>query len=105
MFDFIKYKNIICFAVFCVAGFQSTYVFAKDRELGMESKGPKIVRILSIDGGVVRGIIPATILADIEKETKKSIAELFHVVGGTSVGCVLTAGLTVPKEGSIADLI
>ena len=100
MFDFIKYKDIIYLTAFCVAGFQSTSVSAGNGGLGGGEKSPEIVRILSIDGGVVRGIIPATILADIEKKTEKPIAELFHVVGGTSVGCVLTAGLTVPKEGS-----
>jgi len=95
MFDFIKYKNIIYLAAFCIAGFQSTSVSAMD---GESVEDDLTVRVLSIDGGVVRGAIPATILVDIEDKTGNSIAELFHIVGGTSIGCVLAASLTVPSK-------
>ena len=58
----------------------------------------KTVRILEIDGGAMRGIMPAVVLREIEKRTEKSIAESFHLVGGTSIGCLLTAGLTIPSD-------
>jgi uncharacterized protein len=58
----------------------------------------KCVRILSIDGGGVRGIIPATILKEIENRTDKRIAELFDAIVGTSTGAILTLGLTKPDE-------
>jgi hypothetical protein len=58
----------------------------------------KTVRILEIDGGAMRGIMPATVLKKIEEETRQPIADLFHVVGGTSVGCLLSCGLTIPSE-------
>jgi patatin-like phospholipase/acyl hydrolase len=56
-----------------------------------------IVRILSIDGGGIRGIIPALILAEIEKRTHKPIATLFNLIAGTSTGGILALGLTKPN--------
>lgn len=55
-------------------------------------------KILSIDGGGVRGIIPAVVLDDIEKRTGKPISELFDLMAGTSVGGMLALGLAVPKN-------
>ena len=55
-------------------------------------------RILAIDGGGVRGIIPALVLAEIERRTGKSIANEFNIVVGTSTGAILALGLTRPSE-------
>ncbi len=49
--------------------------------------------ILSVDGGGIRGIIPAIILAEIEKRARKPIAEIFDLVAGTSTGGIVIAGL------------
>ena len=54
--------------------------------------------ILSIDGGGIRGIIPAMILAEIERRTGRRIAEMFDLVAGTSTGGVLALGLTIPQD-------
>jgi patatin-like phospholipase/acyl hydrolase len=56
-----------------------------------------MVKILSIDGGGIRGIIPAMVLAEIEKRTKRAIASLFHLIAGTSTGGILALGLSIPK--------
>jgi patatin-like phospholipase/acyl hydrolase len=56
----------------------------------------KMVKILSIDGGGMRGIIPATILAEIEKRTHKPISKLFDLIAGTSTGGILTLGMVKP---------
>ncbi len=56
-----------------------------------------MIHILSIDGGGIRGIIPAVILAEIEKRTQRRIAQLFDLVAGTSTGGILALGLTIPK--------
>jgi predicted acylesterase/phospholipase RssA len=53
-------------------------------------------RILSIDGGGIRGIIPATVLAEIERRTGRHVADLFDVIAGTSTGGILACGLTIP---------
>lgn len=51
-------------------------------------------RILSIDGGGIRGIIPAIILNYIEERTGKRIATMFDFIAGTSTGGILALGLT-----------
>ena len=53
--------------------------------------------ILSIDGGGIRGIIPARILERIEAVTKKPTSALFDLVAGTSTGGILALGLTKPN--------
>lgn len=57
-------------------------------------------RILCIDGGGIRGIIPALVLQRIEERTGKQIAELFHMIAGTSTGGILSCALCAPvNEG------
>lgn len=51
-------------------------------------------KILSIDGGGIRGLIPALILAELETKTKKPVAECFDLIAGTSTGGILALGLT-----------
>lgn len=58
----------------------------------------KVRRILSIDGGGVRGIIPATILAAIEERTGKPICQLFDLIAGASIGGIVALGLTKPSS-------
>ena len=59
----------------------------------------KPIRILSIDGGGVRGLIPALVLAKLERITGKPISGLFDLIAGTSTGGILALGLTMPKDG------
>lgn len=54
--------------------------------------------ILSIDGGGIRGVIPAIVLSEIERLTGQPIAKLFDVVAGTSTGGILALGLSCPNE-------
>jgi patatin-like phospholipase/acyl hydrolase len=57
-----------------------------------------MIKILSIDGGGIRGIIPAMLLAEIEKRTGRPIARLFDLIAGTSTGGILALGLSIPKN-------
>jgi len=50
-------------------------------------------RILTIDGGGVRGIIPALLLAELERVTGTPTRKAFDMVAGTSTGAVLAAGI------------
>ena len=50
-------------------------------------------RILTIDGGGVRGIIPAVLLAALERQVGRLTRETFDFVAGTSTGAVLAAGI------------
>lgn len=53
--------------------------------------------LLTIDGGGVKGIVPATILAQLEQDIGKPIYQMFDVIGGTSTGGIISVGLTTPK--------
>ena len=82
----------------------------------------KVVRILSIDGGGIRGLIPAIMLDEIEKRTAQieieaaenenrdpdvrqgkngafiPTSELFDLIAGTSTGGIIALGLTMPDD-------
>ncbi|MEH1805772.1 patatin-like phospholipase family protein [Nostoc sp.] len=66
----------------------------------MNTKARPKYKILSIDGGGIRGIIPALILAEIERRTQKPIFSLFDLITGTSSGGILALGLTKPRLSS-----
>ena len=57
---------------------------------------PRPLRVLTLDGGGIRGVIPATVLAEIEQRTGKRIAEMFDLIAGTSTGGILALALTAP---------
>jgi patatin-like phospholipase/acyl hydrolase len=51
------------------------------------------MKVLSIDGGGIRGLIPALVLAEIERRTGRRTAEMFDLIAGTSTGGILACGL------------
>jgi uncharacterized protein len=57
-------------------------------------------KILSIDGGGIRGILPAIILNYIEEQTKQRIANMFDLIAGTSTGGILALGLNKVNSDS-----
>jgi len=57
-----------------------------------------MIRILSIDGGGLRGIIPLKILKEIENRTGRPISESFDLIAGTSTGGILACALTLKNE-------
>jgi len=54
--------------------------------------------VLSIDGGGIRGIIPALVLNYLEEQSKKPISELFDLCVGTSSGGIIALGLAQADE-------
>ncbi|KAL6572914.1 hypothetical protein OROHE_002390 [Orobanche hederae] len=68
-----------------------------------QTKG-RMVTVLSIDGGGIRGIIPATILAHLESKLQEldgpnaRIADYFDVIAGTSTGGLITTMITAPGK-------
>ena len=48
-------------------------------------------RILSIDGGGIRGIIPATALVALEQQTGRPVRDCFDLLAGTSTGALIAA--------------
>ncbi|XXG61025.1 hypothetical protein AAC387_Pa04g2785 [Persea americana] len=65
-----------------------------------------LITILSIDGGGIRGIIPATILSYLESQLQEldgedaRLADYFDVIAGTSTGGLVTSMLTAPNESN-----
>ncbi|XP_075516078.1 patatin-like protein 2 [Primulina tabacum] len=65
-----------------------------------------LITILSIDGGGIRGIIPATILEFLEAQLKEldgedaRLADYFDMIAGTSTGGLVTAMLAAPNENN-----
>ncbi|ACE06320.1 hypothetical protein Aasi_0962 [Candidatus Amoebophilus asiaticus 5a2] len=92
--DYRKFKYILCWLL-CI----SIKALAVTPQLPLSNPSShEKFRILSIDGGGVRGVIPARILQAIEERTGKPISELFDLVIGTSTGGLVTLGLVVPDD-------
>lgn len=66
----------------------------------MKTKKRKLIKILSIDGGGIRGIIPALILQEIEKKLKKKkhLSQCFDLMSGTSTGGIIVLLLNTPDQ-------
>jgi patatin-like phospholipase/acyl hydrolase len=54
------------------------------------------VRVLAIDGGGIRGLIPALVLAELEERAARPVHELFDLMAGTSTGGILVCSLCAP---------
>ena len=54
------------------------------------------MRVLAIDGGGIRGLIPALVLAEIERRCGRPAGQLFDLVAGTSTGAIIACALTRP---------
>lgn len=65
----------------------------------MTSAGPSsatpIRRILCIDGGGIKGTLPASFLASLEEDLDRPIGEYFDLIAGTSTGGILAIGLAM----------
>jgi predicted acylesterase/phospholipase RssA len=55
------------------------------------------LRILAIDGGGIRGILPAMVLSDLERRTNRPIIDLFDLIVGTSTGGLVALALACPS--------
>src|ERR671939_111648 len=62
-------------------------------------------RVLSIDGGGIRGIIPALVLVELEKRAGKRTFELFDLIAGTSTGGILACALCAPDPLPAAEIV
>jgi hypothetical protein len=53
----------------------------------------KTIKVLSIDGGGIRGIIPAVILGEMQKRLGKDLHNAFDLIAGTSTGGIIALGI------------
>jgi uncharacterized protein len=63
----------------------------------------KFFRILSLDGGGIRGIFPAAFLARLEEHLEHPIGRYFDLIAGTSTGGIIAIGLGLGL--SAADIL
>jgi len=60
--------------------------------------GTNSFKVLSIDGGGIRGIVPAHILQCIEERLGVDVFEQFDMIAGTSTGSIIAAGIVCQKK-------
>jgi hypothetical protein len=61
---------------------------------------PNVRRILSIDGGGIKGVFPASFLATVEGVVGHNIADYFDLIVGTSTGGIIALGLGLGLSAS-----
>jgi patatin-like phospholipase/acyl hydrolase len=67
------------------------------------------VRILSVDGGGLRGLVPAMVLRELERRihaldgSQRPLADYFDLLAGTSTGGLIALGLSAPAPGMNTD--
>ncbi len=61
-------------------------------------------RLLSIDGGGIRGLIPALVLSALEKVKEQPVSQQFDMIAGTSTGGIIALGLSKKGQGSCPAL-
>ena len=60
---------------------------------GRPSTDGRTFRILSLDGGGIRGVFPAALLARLEEHLEHPIGRYFDLIAGTSTGGIIAIGL------------
>ncbi|KAL0353241.1 UNVERIFIED_CONTAM: Phospholipase A I [Sesamum angustifolium] len=85
----------------CKAATRALAILGENETLRRAIRGRQVpkrgLRILSMDGGGMKGLATVKILKEIEKRTGKQIYELFDLICGTSTGKLVFAE-PVPKE-------
>jgi patatin-like phospholipase/acyl hydrolase len=72
----------------------------------MQSDQPDRFRVLSMDGGGIRGLIAARVIARLEELVsaeageERRLADCFHMFAGTSTGGLLALGLSAPDPAN-----
>jgi patatin-like phospholipase/acyl hydrolase len=63
------------------------------------------MRILAIDGGGIRGLIPAVVLTELERRAGRRTFELFDLIAGTSTGGIIACALCAPDPLPASELV
>lgn len=88
--------NSLWNAYFDIKKFTTVEKEPKPQGLELEEKRPKYAAALALDGGGIRGYMQALWLDYLEKKTNKRTYQLFDRIDGTSIGGILSLGLTYP---------
>jgi uncharacterized protein len=65
----------------------------------------KMKRILAIDGGGIRGIIPTVVLRAFETYTGRECVDMFDLLVGTSTGGLIALGIAHPRHFGAEQLL
>jgi patatin-like phospholipase/acyl hydrolase len=63
------------------------------------------MRVLAIDGGGIRGLIPALVLTELERRAGRRVFEMFDLIAGTSTGGILACALSAPDPLPASELV
>jgi uncharacterized protein len=63
------------------------------------------MRVLAIDGGGIRGLIPALVLAELESRAGRRVFQMFDLIAGTSTGGILACALCAPEPLPASELV
>jgi patatin-like phospholipase/acyl hydrolase len=63
------------------------------------------MRVLAIDGGGIRGLIPSLVLAELERRSGRRTFELFDLIAGTSTGGIVACALCAPEPLPASELV
>jgi patatin-like phospholipase/acyl hydrolase len=63
------------------------------------------MRVLAIDGGGIRGLIPALVCTEIERRSGRRVFELFDMIAGTSTGGIIACALCAPDPLPASELV
>jgi patatin-like phospholipase/acyl hydrolase len=63
------------------------------------------MRVLAIDGGGIRGLIPALVLTELERRASRRTFEMFDLIAGTSTGGILACALCAPDALPASELV
>ena len=63
------------------------------------------MRVLAIDGGGIRGLIPALVLTELERRAGRRTYEMFDLIAGTSTGGILACAVCAPDALPASDLV
>jgi uncharacterized protein len=63
------------------------------------------MRVLAIDGGGIRGLIPALVLTELERRAGRRVFELFDLIAGTSTGGILACALCAPDPLPASEVV
>lgn len=88
---FVLFLSVIVFCICNTAGIAAQNT--------AEPQTRKII-ILAVDGGGIKGVIPATFIQHIESSLKKPSHKLFDIIGGTSTGGIISTALTTPRKAT-----
>ncbi|XLS28321.1 patatin-like phospholipase family protein [Flavobacteriaceae bacterium M23B6Z8] len=88
----VKYAALVLVSILLSACHEKTENITEE----VKTSTPKTI-ILAVDGGGIKGVIPAVFIQAIEQNLQKQSYQVFDLIGGTSTGGIISVALTSPN--------